>query len=189
MKVHYLTRENLILPTKANPTDAGYDVCASTPPLIVGDELGGGFYKRIDYIEYGTNLFVKPIPDSITVRGFCDSTMEKAGPPYHLDLRPRSSISKYNLLLANSPATIDESYRGEIKVRFKYIFQPEDFRIFTSLHSEQLLYGTVNMKKIYQQGDRIVQLLPNESISITWMPVNELDKTERGAGGFGSTGN
>lgn len=182
MRVFFIQSPDLKLPIKANPTDAGYDIFASTEPKIVGDIIGSptnyNYYKRIDYIEYGTNLFVKPQSSIDVSQWFAPKPIDS------LELRPRSSISKYNLLLANSPATIDESYRGEIKVRFKYILQPEDIRII-----DEVIYISPNIDKIYKKDDRIVQILPHVESSIQWLAVDSLDETKRGNGGFGSSGN
>ena len=173
MIIYYLKKDGLVAPKKANPSDAGFDIIATSGPKIVGELWDIDYYRSIDYIEYGTNLFVKP------AKGF-EIHEFKLGDNFQLDLRPRSSISKYNLILANSPATIDESYRGEIKVRFKYIFQPEDLKISNGIE--------VNKKKIYNIGDRICQLLGRIVTPIRWIEVDQLDETVRGAGGFGSTG-
>ena len=81
-------------------------------------------------------------------------------------LFPRSSISKMALTLANSVGVIDSNYRGEVKLRFK----------------DAMLGRTYNI------GDRIGQLLilPYPKIELT--EVEELSNTDRGNGGFGSTG-
>lgn len=82
---------------------------------------------------------------------------------------PRSSISKYHLSLANSVGVIDSGYRGEIKVRFKK----------TSTNA----YETV-----YNVGDKICQLIVMPFPKVEIEEVSELSNTERGAGGFGSSG-
>ncbi len=64
---------------------------------------------------------------------------------------PRSSVSKYNLVLANCIGLIDADYRGEVLLRFKYIWQPEDYRIRT----DNLLEGHVNFTKLYNKGDKV----------------------------------
>lgn len=86
---------------------------------------------------------------------------------YFLDIRPRSSISETGLFLANAPGTIDSQYRGELKCRFKWI--PDT--------------------KKYEIGDRIAQIILLPYPKIEWEEVNELQPTERGEGGFGSTNN
>ena len=62
MKIKYYIKnvEGLVLPKRANETDAGYDVIATSDPKIVGDPLNGPSYRRIDYIEYETNLYIAP---------------------------------------------------------------------------------------------------------------------------------
>lgn len=174
MVIYYKNIQGLQLPVKKHSSDAGFDVFAATDPHIVGESLPNGLYKRIKYIEYGTNLFVKPV--------------SATGVISRIDLRPRSSISNYNLLLANSPATIDESYRGEIMVRFKYVFQPEDYEHFNDAHGFPSFAGKVNKELIYKKGDRIVQLMGGVVTPVQLIPLDELDQTDRGAGGFGSTG-
>ena len=156
--------DGLNLPYRANESDAGYDVVATGAPKIVGEQVGGGLYKRIDYIEYETNVYIAPEGR------------------FHTDLRPRSSISKYNLVLANSIGLIDKGYRNQILARFKYIWNPEDYTI-----ENGMLMGAVNVRKIYNQGDKICQLVPMETHDIDFFVVDELDNNDRG-GGFGSTG-
>lgn len=80
---------------------------------------------------------------------------------------PRSSISKTGHILANSVGVIDSGYRGEIQVRFK----------------------TIPDTTIYKVGDKIAQLIIKPYPEIQFEEVEELSDTDRGEGGFGSTGN
>lgn len=82
---------------------------------------------------------------------------------------PRSSISKKKLALTNSVGVIDSNYRGEIMLKFK----PEKFFSIND----------------YDIGDRIGQLIIMPIPSIEFEEVEELSDTNRGTGGFGSTGN
>lgn len=84
---------------------------------------------------------------------------------------PRSSNSNHNLLLSNSVGVIDSGYRGGIVVKFKKIN-----KAFGVGESE------------YYIGDRVAQLVIIELPNITVTEVNELSSSERGDGGFGSTG-
>jgi dUTP pyrophosphatase len=165
MKIKYYIKnvEGLVLPKRANETDAGYDVVATSGPKIVGDPLNGPSYRRIDYIEYETNLYIAPTGK------------------FHTDLRPRSSISKYNLVLANSIGLIDRGYKNQVLVRFKYIWNPEDYSI-----SGDIILGAPNLNKIYNKGDKICQLVPMETHDIDFQVMEYLDGEDRG-GGFGST--
>ena len=81
---------------------------------------------------------------------------------------PRSSIRKYELILSNSVGVIDSGYRGEIQATFK---------------KENGLDSLA-----YKVGDRICQIMIIPHPTIEFEEVNELNNTERGAGGFGSTG-
>lgn len=85
---------------------------------------------------------------------------------------PRSSICKKTMLLTNHVGVIDSSYRGEIAFKFK------DF-----LHR-----GNNAKTHYYEVGERIGQLIILPYPSIELKEVNELSETERGEGGFGSSG-
>lgn len=82
---------------------------------------------------------------------------------------PRSNISKHPWVLANSVGIIDSDYRGEWMVKFKCI----------SNFIESVPYGA---------GDRIAQIYFEKNTDVQFIEVKELDQTERGEGGFGSTG-
>lgn len=87
---------------------------------------------------------------------------------FEAQVRPRSGLAaKYGLTVLNSPGTIDADYRGEIGV------------ILVNLSNEIF---TVN------PGERIAQLVIAKYEQALWEPSDSLDETERGAGGFGSTG-
>jgi dUTP pyrophosphatase len=84
---------------------------------------------------------------------------------------PRSSIRKYDLALTNSVGVIDSGYRGEIQATFK---------------KTNWLKGNESEK--YQIGDRIAQIMIIPHPQIEFDEVDELSDTQRGEGGFGSTG-
>lgn len=87
---------------------------------------------------------------------------------YEIQVRPRSGLAlKHGITVANAPGTIDSDYRGEVKVILINLGQ-EPFAI--------------------RRGDRIAQLVLAPVTRATWLEVAELDVTERGEGGFGSTG-
>ena len=92
-------------------------------------------------------------------------------------------------MLANSVGLIDCGYRGELLVRFKYITQPEDIHARILGHQATIpLLTKVNMDKIYTKGERIAQLVIAETHKVEFEIVEELSETDRGKGGFGSTG-
>lgn len=171
----YQTADNL--PKKGTDRATGYDIIATSGPEIVGEknyEIGG--YKRIDYIQYRTNLKLAVQKErEYSNFGYTDIDHDVLA-------FPRSSVSKYNLILANCIGLVDADYRGEVLLRFKYIFQPEDYSII----SNQIV-GNVNETKIYNVGDKICQLKATRVENIEFVLVDELDATNRGEGGFGST--
>lgn len=87
---------------------------------------------------------------------------------FEAQVRPRSGLAaKQGITVLNSPGTIDADYRGEIGV------------ILVNLSSELF---TIN------DGERIAQLVIAKHARANWQEVTVLDETDRGAGGFGSTG-
>jgi dUTP pyrophosphatase len=157
LKVKRLT-EDATLPKKAHPSDSGYDLVAIDDGTV--DDAG--------YLQYRTGLAVE-IPEGFEGR-----------------IYPRSSISKYDLILANGVGVIDESYRGELLVRFKSVN-----RWHTSEHGQYVnpnsLVG-VGFSKTYKKGDKIAQFLLQERPEFVIEEVTELSGTVRSTGGFGSSG-
>ena len=165
------------LPKRGTDRSTGYDIIATSDPEIVGDTKDNVTYTRIEYIQYKTNLKLAVLKDR-TYSGFGHSDID-----YDVLAFPRSSVSKYNLVLANSIGLVDADYRGEVLLRFKYIWQPEDLRV----NKDNLFEGIVNINKIYKKGDKICQLKVTKVENAEFVLVNELDSTNRGEGGFGST--
>ena len=87
---------------------------------------------------------------------------------YEMQIRPRSGLAaKHGVTVLNSPGTIDADYRGEIKV---------------------ILVNLSNTPFTIEAGERIAQMIVARYEQIEWEAAEELSSTERGAGGFGSTG-
>lgn len=164
-----------IIPKNLTQYDVGYDIVASSHPAISGEyneDLQA--WSRIDYIQYHTDLYIEPCVDDKI---------------YHTNIFPRSSISNKNLMLANSVGLIDAGYRGELLVRFNYTTQPEDLVARIQGHQATVpMFTKVNMEKIYTKGERIAQLVIAETHKVEFEMVEELSDTDRGKGGFGSTG-
>lgn len=116
---------------------------------------------------------------------------------YECELRPRSSLSKTEYYIVNSPGTIDEPYRGEIMVVFKNRTNIEIVNALYNLLDEHITISD-NYYKLHQQvdfpykvGDRIAQILVRKRTKIEWQEVDKLEdlgETDRGQGGYGSTG-
>lgn len=125
-------------PVRAHESDAGLDVFAASDAIFENE-----------YVQYSTGLKLQ-IPKG-----------------YWVAIYPRSSISKYDLVLANSVGVIDEDYVGEILFRFR---------------------ATKQNAKVYSKGDRIGQLVLYKKIQYSLEETNNIETTERGAKGFGSSG-
>ena len=181
MKIQVLKNETYQsvdnLPTKGTDRATGFDVVVTSEPEIIGEIYDNGAYKRVDYIQYKTNLKLAVQKERVFSNfGYNDLD-------YDILAFPRSSISKYNLTLANCIGLIDADYRGEVLLRFKYQWQPEDYKIRT----DNLLEGRVNFTKLYNKGDKVCQLKVTKIENVEFVLVHELDSTTRGDGGFGST--
>lgn len=167
MKVYLKKIDGLTIPKQGSESAAGYDIVATSDPIIVGKQIGN-HWRSIDFIEYKTNVFIAPA--SVTS---------------HVLIHPRSSIRKYNLILKNSIGLADADYRGEYLCSFHYIFQPEDLHIDVG---DSGLVGSVNFGKIYKKGDKIAQLVFEPTTHVDFEIVDDLSDTNRGKSGFGSTG-
>lgn len=107
-------------------------------------------------------------------------------------LFPRSSNSKKDLLLSNSVGVIDSGYRGEVMMKFK-----SSIRNLTLMSLVKIIFKkNGNKLKIFNEfsgdykiGDRIGQLIIIPYPTIEFEEADELSETERGKGGYGSTGN
>jgi dUTP pyrophosphatase len=87
---------------------------------------------------------------------------------FEAQVRPRSGLAlKHGITVLNSPGTIDADYRGEVQVLL-------------------INHGTVPFT--IRRGDRIAQMVVAPVTQIAWSIVEKLDETERGSGGYGSTG-
>ena len=87
---------------------------------------------------------------------------------FEAQVRPRSGLAfKKGITVLNSPGTVDADYRGEVGV------------ILVNLSAEEF---------VIEDGERIAQMIIAKHEQADWVEVETLDETERGAGGFGSTG-
>lgn len=86
---------------------------------------------------------------------------------YEIQIRPRSGLATKGITILNSPGTVDSDYRGEIKL---------------------ILYNCGNNTYIFNKGDRIAQGVVCSVKRANILLVKDITQTERGDGGFGSTG-
>lgn len=160
-KVH----PDAVLPKRAHPTDAGMDVTAVSIEYTP------------QYIEYDTGLQFQ-LPEG-----------------YVMLIFPRSSNSKKDLVLANAVGVLDSSYRGNLKLRFKRqyrvidISDPEESFTYDIFYPEQTMgKPAIECTELYDVGERIGQIIIMPYPEINFIETNNLDETDRGESGFGSTG-
>jgi len=124
-------------------------------------DLSAGMDLRANLNE---PVILKPMERTIIPTGLFIALPEG----YEAQIRPRSGLAiKHGITLLNTPGTIDADYRGEIGI-IMINLSNEDFEI--------------------KDGERIAQMVINKYEKIDWVPVEKLDETSRGKGGFGSTG-
>lgn len=153
--------KDAVIPSYAKAGDAGLDLVATSKHY---DENGAVVYKVGLAFEI---------------------------PKGHVGLLfPRSSISKYDLALTNSVGVIDSGYRGEVMLKYKPILsfcdseEPQDSDKWGWIaHAECPLNSDE-----YNIGDRVGQLIIIPIPTMVIEEVQELSETERGEGGYGSTG-
>lgn len=144
VKVNILNKSNHPLPQYETSGASGMDARANIPS-------GQIIIKAGEKILIPTGLFVE-IPEG-----------------YEIQVRPRSGISfKTDLVVVNSPGTIDSCYRGEIKVIMKNTSDRNEYSIL--------------------DGDKIAQLVLCPVSKCEWFSTDQLSDTDRGQAGFGSTG-
>jgi dUTPase len=160
-------KNSLKLNAKESPFNIGIDVSAISMEIF-GKKINS-LYSCIDYIEYDTGISL-------------DCLKRNSEEQVYTLVYPRSSISNKNLTLCNSVGLIDPNYRDSIKLRFKYLAQPEDFRVYFDKHLIE-----VNLDKIYSVGNKIGQLVFAKTIPTAIEYVPELTSSDT-SGGFGTTG-
>lgn len=142
IKVRIINQSENPLPEYATPGAAGMDIRANlNEPVILAP---------LQRYLVPTGIFVE-LPKG-----------------YEAQIRPRSGLAiKYGITCLNSPGTIDEDYRGEVRV------------ILINLSQEQ---------QTIQHGDRIAQMVIHKVEHVKWKTVKHISETKRNEGGFGHTG-
>lgn len=173
-KVH----PDAVIPQYARPGDAGFDLVAVEDVIIQPGET-------------------KKVPTGLAF----------AIPPgYELQIRPRSGVSKdTKLRISNAPGTVDAGYRGEIGILVDNIHPGEQKVVATENRTALVTIVTPHVLSVknrelkteefypvgtylIRKGDRIAQGVIAPVYQAQFEVVDELDETERGTGGFGSTG-
>ena len=172
--------EDAVIPKYAYNSDAGCDLVAVTKN------------ETERYIEYGTGL------------AFEIDSFESQD--WYFEIFPRSSLSNYDLILCNSVGVVDNSFRGEVKFRFKKVksIREELLKFIKSVCQAwecdfDLVDNLIDVFKIiknykfneyktYEIGDKIGQMILKKRPKIEFEEVEKLTETDRNAGGYGSSG-
>ncbi len=134
---------------------------SNNPLPAYSTELSAGMDLRANLQE---NIVLKPLERRLVSTGLFVEI--PAG--YEAQIRPRSGLAlKKGISVLNTPGTIDADYRGEIGV------------ILINLSQEEF---------VIENGERICQMVIASHETVSWELSETLEKTERGAGGFGHTG-
>lgn len=130
-----------------------------TPAYETGQSAGMDLRANLD-----ESIILKPLDRAIIKTGLFIALPSG----YEAQVRPRSGLAaKKGITVLNSPGTVDADYRGEIGV---------------------ILINLSNENFVVKDGERVAQLVIAKYEQIDWVEVEELNETERGSGGFGSTG-
>ena len=162
--------ENAVIPFKTHEEDFCYDCvatsCKEIAPNVYKYGLGLAFEIKRD-VELISNGATTHTSFGVTFQDSKLVNLQDSPLKLSLDFRPRSSVYKTGMVLANCCGTVDELYRGEV------------FAIF---------YHVMPNLMRYEVGDKIIQCKLGITLPIEFKEVKELNKTKRGDGGFGSTG-
>lgn len=160
------------VPKKAYDKDFCYDVYAVSEEEVAPNvwKYGLGFGLQI---ERSYETFVNGIPftdrygNCFGIRGEQCVDLSRSPLNFSIDLRPRSSVWKTGMVLSNCEGTIDEGYTNEISAVF---------------------YHVMPTMQRYRIGDKIGQIKIGVTFPIEFEEVEELNETERGLRGYGSSG-
>lgn len=113
----------------------------------------------------GSPVILKPLERKLIPTGLFVELPEG----FEAQIRPRSGMAlKHGISVLNTPGTIDADYRGEIGI---------------------ILVNLSDKEFEIRDGERICQMVINKVEKVSWIPVESLEVTKRGGGGFGHTGN
>ncbi len=131
----------------------------SLPEYATAFSAGMDLRANID-----TPVTLKPLQRALIPTGIYIQLPEG----YEAQIRPRSGLAvKHGISIVNSPGTIDADYRGEIRV---------------------ILVNLSDVDFVINDGERICQMVVAQHARVEWQQVDDLDESDRGAGGFGHTG-
>lgn len=159
--------DNAVIPQKSYDKDFCYDLVAVSEEEIAPNVWKYGFGFGLQ-IERGDELLIKDVMEIFGTPTWAGCTFDMKRCPLNLsiDIRPRSSVWKTGMVLSNCSGTVDEGYTNEISAVFYHIMP--------------------NMPR-YRVCDKIAQMKIGIAFPIEFTEVQELQETERGMRGYGSS--
>ena len=114
--------------------------------------------------DLDAEIVLKPLERALVPTGLFVEIPEG----FEAQIRPRSGLAlKHGITLLNTPGTIDADYRGEVRI---------------------IMVNLSQVDFVIKDGERIAQMVIAAHVKAEWEEVDELEATDRGAGGFGHTG-
>lgn len=182
MKIDIINKSEFDLPKYQTHGSVGMDLMANLKSMDkdvfydnyfkMDGKYTNNFNKNRTYKDglwlYPNKQYLIPTGINISLPKPFIETETGEGWGYEAQIRPRSGLAaKHGITIVNSPGTIDCDYIGEIKI---------------------ILMNISNIPYKIQHGDRIAQMVINRFEKISWNKVDKLNSTDRGEGGFSSTG-
>lgn len=157
------------IPTQAYDKDFCVDLYAVSEEEIAPNVWKYGFGFGLQIVRSEEIIYSTPISIECGKSVLFHHDIDLKYSPFKLsiDIRPRSSVWKTGMVLSNCEGTVDEGYTGEISAIFYHVLP--------------------NMPR-YKVGDKIAQAKIGFTLPMTFIEVDELDETERGMKGYGSSG-
>lgn len=160
--------EDTQIPVRANPTDSGADVFAHNIKKKFVMKRSNDYYDDQREVEDKSDLNFPLVLRSGERALVGTGIAATVGEGYEIQVRSRSGIPlKVGVIVGNAPGTIDVEFRGEIGI---------------------ILINASKVTQTFNKGDRIAQIVVAPVVIPNMVIVEDLDKTARGDGGFGSTG-
>lgn len=163
------THADAVIPTYAKDGDAGADVYAVGGNQRIIDEP---YYSPPDYYDENMDKVEVINPSDYIISPGATELIDlglkiQLQPGWEMQVRSRSGMAKRGLVVANAPGTIDSGYRGPCMV---------------------LLHNNSKFNRLIRPGTRVAQFVLKRAPQAQFIEVDSLDDSDRGEGGFGSTG-
>lgn len=159
------THPDAVIPYKTHSSDFCYDCVAISEEEIAPNVWKYGLGLAFQVNRSWEKIFSTMLDEKSALDHWLN--LENSSINISIDARPRSSVWKTGMVLSNCEGTIDEDFTGEVSAVF---------------------YHVMPSMPRYKVGQKVVQIKLGATLPMEFVEVDELDETERGANGYGSTG-